>query len=1076
MSDSVSTATGDVRRVLVVGDSTALAATVEALANAFDPTAVVRAPTVEDARDRLAESTVDCLVCPFDSESEDSPLRTLAAEFDAIPIVALTDPAAQESALDAGATDVLEPAASSRVVATRVSNAMARAHRQDSEDQRYRSILASTTAIVWVLESDGTIAYASPSIERRLGQTPHELEGASFTQVVHPEDRTAIRETISTVSSAQLGEHVSTTVRLGRGDGTWIAVDLTAVNRLGDPAVGGIVATTTVPAVDDRGALDRLEEAAFTLGPHSELRYYNDRARQLFDGDPVPGTVVWNLLDESLREMLYEYTQEARATASTVEFGLPAPDGDGRLLVTVAPGDDGVTVLARELPEDESIDDERLRAVDYERLELLEAIVDTIADGIAIVEDSTLSFANATLTEWSGGESPVGLEIDDVFDADLAATVGERAASALVRWMEPIEGRLTVDPESRPIDVYVAPLPEDDRTLCVIRDRRRSGSETLSALHRTGAALRRASTRRSVRQHALEGIVDATDADYVGWYRLEDGLLRPAATATETAGEVVEPPAIAYDGTPIADVLDGTDGVVERADLGPVLSRAGIRAERVLAIATETDGIVLAASTDPFPDHRFETVAIETIVDAATGTLETLAARDRVRACQRDRTRLEGRVSQARQLQAIERDLLTAETRTAVEQCLCDGVGSLTGDDSESSGAIELAWVGRVDAGSERITPQTWAGSAVDAAAETGEGSTADGGSLPSLLESLSIPVDPDSPAPAGQAAATHEVTATDDLETVATDASGTLADWYRALTSRGVGHVVSLPIEHDGFRYGVLTLYAKRPEDVDEHRHNLCLHLAAVAGHAISSIQRTQALLADTVTELEVGLENDHEPLSAVATALERRVDVRSVVPRSSGGSTVYCTIANTDPTELRSMSDAVDGLESVRHVGEEIDGSPIELVFERETVAETVAEHGGRVRSIAPDGDRTRLVIDLSTTIEVRSFLDVLERSFPNATLLARREHDRSARPRRAFDAELRDQLSERQLRTLETAYYSGFFEWPRESTGEEVAESLGVSQPTFSRHFRTAQRKLFELLFEDRLESNGNQLNDH
>lgn len=36
-------------------------------------------------------------------------------------------------------------------------------------------------------------------------------------------------------------------------------------------------------------------------------------------------------------------------------------------------------------------------------------------------------------------------------------------------------------------------------------------------------------------------------------------------------------------------------------------------------------------------------------------------------------------------------------------------------------------------------------------------------------------------------------------------------------------------------------------------------------------------------------------------------------------------------------------------------------------------------------------------------------------------------------------------------------GFFEWPRNSTGEEVADALGISQPAFLQHLRAAERKL-------------------
>ncbi|MFC7046517.1 helix-turn-helix domain-containing protein [Halobacteriaceae archaeon GCM10025711] len=48
------------------------------------------------------------------------------------------------------------------------------------------------------------------------------------------------------------------------------------------------------------------------------------------------------------------------------------------------------------------------------------------------------------------------------------------------------------------------------------------------------------------------------------------------------------------------------------------------------------------------------------------------------------------------------------------------------------------------------------------------------------------------------------------------------------------------------------------------------------------------------------------------------------------------------------------------------------------------------------------------------------------------------------------------------LWTAYESGYFEWPRRYSGEEIADELGVSHPTFSQHLRKAELKVFSLLF--------------
>ncbi|MFC7028414.1 helix-turn-helix domain-containing protein [Halomicroarcula sp. GCM10025710] len=48
------------------------------------------------------------------------------------------------------------------------------------------------------------------------------------------------------------------------------------------------------------------------------------------------------------------------------------------------------------------------------------------------------------------------------------------------------------------------------------------------------------------------------------------------------------------------------------------------------------------------------------------------------------------------------------------------------------------------------------------------------------------------------------------------------------------------------------------------------------------------------------------------------------------------------------------------------------------------------------------------------------------------------------------------------LTAAFHAGFFEWPRDVTGEDLAASLDVSPPTVHQHLRKAQRKVFAALF--------------
>jgi predicted DNA binding protein len=62
------------------------------------------------------------------------------------------------------------------------------------------------------------------------------------------------------------------------------------------------------------------------------------------------------------------------------------------------------------------------------------------------------------------------------------------------------------------------------------------------------------------------------------------------------------------------------------------------------------------------------------------------------------------------------------------------------------------------------------------------------------------------------------------------------------------------------------------------------------------------------------------------------------------------------------------------------------------------------------------------------------------------------------------LREQVTDRQWEVLQTAYHCGYFERPREHTGEEVAETLGISSATFSQHLRSALRNVLGVAIED------------
>lgn len=60
------------------------------------------------------------------------------------------------------------------------------------------------------------------------------------------------------------------------------------------------------------------------------------------------------------------------------------------------------------------------------------------------------------------------------------------------------------------------------------------------------------------------------------------------------------------------------------------------------------------------------------------------------------------------------------------------------------------------------------------------------------------------------------------------------------------------------------------------------------------------------------------------------------------------------------------------------------------------------------------------------------------------------------------LRDELTEKQQEAIVAGMAQGYFEYPRESTADEVAADLGISASSFTSRIRRGQRKLVESVF--------------
>jgi predicted DNA binding protein len=133
-------------------------------------------------------------------------------------------------------------------------------------------------------------------------------------------------------------------------------------------------------------------------------------------------------------------------------------------------------------------------------------------------------------------------------------------------------------------------------------------------------------------------------------------------------------------------------------------------------------------------------------------------------------------------------------------------------------------------------------------------------------------------------------------------------------------------------------------------------------------------------------------------------------------------------------------------------------------DSTPQLLQEAGARTVNISVTPESTRVVARAVRDIDVRTLLDVFRDVHGDPALDAKREVERDHYTDEAFRADVADRLTERQDAALSAAYFGGYFDWPRDSTAEEVAESLDISSATLHQHLRHAQHKLLEVYFDD------------
>ena len=282
-------------RVLIVTSHRPTRHLVERALRADDPTLQPQhAPDLAAAQRSVAHELPDCVVVTDGPAAIAGAARTLGE----VALVALGSDAGDElAALDAGAhefvaLDQMEPAG----LHAALQRALARARRvrvprdeDDAERERLAALVEHSNDVAMFFDAAATILWVSRNSPRVLRREPHELVGHHGFDLVHPEDRQRLFDTIQQLDRP--GARVDVEFRALDRDGTVHWLEETAT-RLADDSPAGLVFATMRDVSERRAAQQSLQFQADLLAAVGEavaatdadggLTYLNPAAEELY--------------------------------------------------------------------------------------------------------------------------------------------------------------------------------------------------------------------------------------------------------------------------------------------------------------------------------------------------------------------------------------------------------------------------------------------------------------------------------------------------------------------------------------------------------------------------------------------------------------------------------------------------------------------------------------------------------------------------------------------------------------------------------------------------------------------------
>lgn len=677
-------------------------------------------------------------------------------------------------------------------------------------------------------------------------------------------------------------------------------------------------------------------------------------------------------------------------------------------------------------------------------------VISPTAGGIVSCdEQGRIVFATEGIEHTLGydAEELVGVPIASLFpDGSLASLDGLRAAvgsDGLVSTVRPLVGS---DGEASPVALTVGAVGWDGEEYLTLTlhgadsGESRGGSvgavgdvpgrdvDRTRALLAASASLSRSSEPGEIASDALDALTETLGHDVGCIRRYDEASERLEVMAlTDRAATLVDSrPAFDLDATLAGRAYRQQASVTGRCDaLG---GEDGSGPETTFHAPIGEWGVLTLLSRAETGLSAGDAALVEALATVLGAHFER-ARRDHRRQERLDR--LDATLTLARLVLGLVDDVVSAGTRQEVEHLVCDRL--------TASEHVHGAWFAENDLTGDGITVTAWSGvepaylRLVETMAESGVGDEA----ARRTIESGRVTITDDAVQPANAAVEESVPTA-------------------------------MVPVVRGNHVYGVLAIHPATATLFDGEAEPMLGTLGRTLGFALQSVAASESLLSDRLVELKFDVSDAGCFVVEVSAELGCRCRVeRGVFVADDGGEGIRCYL-RVEGVSTERARDALDERADVREarvVRSGDDEGLLEIVrTDLGPTAQFLRDAGASIREATADHGEGTLIVQVSRAADIRRLVDVVQSGYPGSKLVAKRELDGESRGPMDPWEQLSEQLTDKQKIALETACANGYYEWPRESTAEEIAESMGISSATLHQHLRRGEQKILSVFLEE------------